>query len=294
MISNLFQLNSAYYNKQFCTHMRTSQVWPLNNSTVSGRKPSNPHENMQNTGIVTPSNFFMFRRNCDHWVRIPKAKHTALSSHKRHDLFTISAFIRPREWKEQMTILHLDSVNNLQLSFFLTAGKDVMMTLQFEEKYFEDEHAFGTGMTLIKALNSIPINEWSHVCVVKQYQGLRMYLNGEFISQQHQKMNCPKVSCEDWYIGRNITKPDSNFVGDIAHVKLWLRALSYDEARTLSKSNESSSEQLRFHYPLDNNYYGVTKDLSHYKVNAYVSGVLMHVNSFLSLSDRLSDVTFTF
>jgi hypothetical protein len=232
-----------------------------------------------------PTKFLTLNGDPNHWVRIPKSQHIALSCRGSNDYFTISAFVRPTGIKENLTILHLDRVSNLQLWFFLTKNEtQENYSLNFGVDYY------GIGWNWFEVKNSVKLYRWSHVCVVKNDETISLYVNGECKCISVQTNDCP-LSKQDWYIGQNRAEPHTYFTGDIAHVALWRKALSDTEITEIASMRSMPTKELRFWYPLNEGSGVVTKDWSSFDVNGFVVGAKLVSDVFFTVSQAYHDIS---
>ncbi len=143
------------------------------------------------------------------WVQLPTMDVNATNT------FTMSAWVKP---------------NGIQPAYAgIVMGDDESTGLNFREDNNTLGYHWPGGAWWYDSNLTVPSNEWSHVAMVVDANGVTLYLNGTGVTHSTTPsavdINTMKIGSYKGWGGRN-------FSGEIDEVAIWNRALTQDEIRS--------------------------------------------------------------
>ena len=97
---------------------------------------------------------------------------------------------------------------------------------------------------------SIPLNEWTHVAVVRDLDNLKLYwyINGMKTDEAKADYPAAKAGSLEAYVGKGYTQ---NYAGSIANLRIYNRALAVEEIRQDMATDQTASAAFRRSHPLE-------------------------------------------
>ncbi|HEX9925387.1 MAG TPA: LamG domain-containing protein [Anaerolineae bacterium] len=101
-----------------------------------------------------------------------------------------------------------------------------------------------------QSLVSIPLNEWTHVAVVRDLDNRKLYwyINGTKRNEAEASYAAAKAGSLEAYVGKGYTQ---NYAGSIANLRIYNRALSAEEIRQDIATDQMASAAFRRSHPLE-------------------------------------------